>query len=320
MPAITTENITKNFNGLTAVDTLNISVETGEIFGLLGPNGAGKTTLISMLCTILKPSSGTANINGYDITKQPDNVRKSIGIVFQDPSLDDRLTGRENLDMHARLYGVKKNVREKRIEEILNLIELKDRANDLVRTYSGGMRRRLEIGRGLIHYPKILFLDEPTLGLDPQTREHIWEYIKRLAKTEKITIVLTTHYMEEADLLCDRIAIIDHGKIIDLDTPENLKNRLGGDSIVLEVADVEKAKKIFVGSKEFDGKIIISVKDAESKIARILYDARKNEIEVLGASIHKPSLNDVFLNLTGREIREETVDAKDRLRQRWRGR
>jgi len=320
MKSIITENITKNFNGLTAVDSLNISVETGEIFGLLGPNGAGKTTLISMLCTILKPSSGTASVNGYDITKQPDNVRKSIGIVFQDPSLDDRLTGKENLDMHARLYGVKKNVREKRIEEILNLVELKDRANDLVRTYSGGMKRRLEIGRGLIHYPKILFLDEPTLGLDPQTREHIWEYIKQLAKTEKITIVLTTHYMEEADLLCDRVAIIDHGKIIDLDTPENLKSRLGGDSIVLEVADVEKAKKIFVGSKEFDGKIIISVKDAESKIARILYDARKNGIEVLGASIRKPSLNDVFLHLTGREIREEVVDSKDRMRQRWRGR
>jgi ABC-2 type transport system ATP-binding protein len=319
MQAISTHNLTKEFNGLIAVDNLNIEVKEGEIFGLLGPNGAGKTTTISMLCTILKPTSGSATINGYDIIKKPNEVRKSIGIVFQDPSLDDRLTGRENLEMHAALYKVPKNVRRKRIEEVLELVELKDRADSLVRTYSGGMRRRLEIARGLIHYPKVLFLDEPTLGLDPQTREHVWEYIKELAKREKITIVLTTHYMEEADLLCDRVAIIDHGKIIACDTPSNLKNSLGGDSIVLSVSDIVNARKVFPDSKEFDGKIILSVKNAEKEIAKILDKAGKNKLEILEANIRKPSLNDVFLHLTGREIREEAASFKDKLRQRFRG-
>jgi len=178
-----------------------LQIKEGEIFGLLGPNGAGKTTFISMLCTLLKPTSGTARVNGFDIIKQQAEVRKSIGIVFQDPSLDNRLTGRENLEMHAGLYGVPKTERKKRIEEVLELVALSERADDLVRNYSGGMKRRLEIARGLIHYPKVLFLDEPTLGLDPQTREHIWEYIKKLAEREHITVLITTHYMEEADAL-----------------------------------------------------------------------------------------------------------------------
>jgi ABC-2 type transport system ATP-binding protein len=317
--AIETKDLTKKFNDLTAVDNLNIKIKEGEIFGLLGPNGAGKTTTISMLCTILKPDYGTAKINNYDVLKNPENVRKSIGIVFQDPSLDDRLTGRENLEMHAVLYGVKKDIRQKRIDEVLRLVELKDRADNIVKTYSSGMKRRLEIARGLIHYPKILFLDEPTLGLDPQTREHVWEYIKQLAEKEKITVVLTTHYMEEADLLCNRIAIIDHGKIIALDTPINLKNSLGGDSIILKVSNTEKATKIFSNSKEFDGKIALSVKNAEKEIAKILYKARKNKIKILEAEIRKPSLNNVFLHLTGREIREEVASSKDQLRQRFRG-
>jgi ABC-2 type transport system ATP-binding protein len=188
-----------------------------------------------------------------------------------------------------------------------------------VKTYSGGMRRRLEIARGLIHYPKILFLDEPTLGLDPQTREHVWEYIKQLAEKEKITVILTTHYMEEADLLCDRIAIIDHGKIIALDTSLNLKNSLGGDSIILTVSNAKNAKKIFPKSKIFDGKIILSVKNAERQIAKILDKVRENRIEIKEVNIHKPSLNEVFLHLTGREIREETVNSKDRMRFRFRG-
>jgi ABC-2 type transport system ATP-binding protein len=318
MQTIATHNLTKEFNGLIAVDNINIKVKKGEIFGLLGPNGAGKTTTISMLCTILKPTSGSATVNGYDIIKQPDEVRKSIGIVFQDPSLDDRLTGRENLEMHAALYKVPKNVRRKRIEEVLELVELKDRADNLVRTYSGGMRRRLEIARGLIHYPKVLFLDEPTLGLDPQTREHVWEYIKELAKREKITIVLTTHYMEEADLLCDRIAIIDHGKIIACDSPSNLKNSLKGDSIILTVSDTKDVKGVFPNSKEFDGKIILSVKNAEREITRILDKTKKHKIKILEASIRKPSLNDVFLKLTGREIREEAASLKDHMKQRFR--
>ena len=207
--------------------------------GLLGPNGAGKTTAISMLCTILPPTSGSATVNGFDIVREANKVRKSIGIVFQDPSIDDRLTGRENLYMHANLYGVPASEQKERINRILKLVELEDRANDLLRTYSGGMRRRLELGRGLIHYPKVLFLDEPTVGLDPQTRDHIWKYIKELKETHDITVVLTTHYMDEADRLSDRIGIIDHGKMVILDTPSKLKDTLEGDVIVVRANDLD---------------------------------------------------------------------------------
>lgn len=237
MFAIETNNLTKEFDGIKAINDLNLKITQGEIFGLLGPNGAGKTTLISMLSTLLRPSSGTAKVNGFDIIKHRKEVRRSIGIVFQDPSLDTRLTGIENLEMHAGLYGVPKTERKNRINEILEIVALSDRANDIVRTYSGGMKRRLEIARGLIHYPKILFLDEPTLGLDPQTREYLWEYIKKLADREKITILVTTHYMDEADFLCNRVAIMDHGEIKVLDEPENLKNSLEGDMVTLEVED-----------------------------------------------------------------------------------
>src|SRR4030042_5733366 len=236
---IETDKLTKSFNSLTAVDKLNVSVESGEIFGLLGPNGAGKTTTISMLCTILKPTSGTAKVNGYDIVKEATQVRKSIGIVFQDPSVDDRLTGRENLFLHANLYDVPTSEQKTRIDNVLKLVELEDRADDILRTYSGGMRRRLEIARGLIHYPKVLFLDEPTLGLDPQTRQHVWRYIRELKETHDITVVLTTHYMDEADKLSDRIAIMDYGKIIALDTPAELKETLEGDVIIVSADNLD---------------------------------------------------------------------------------
>ena len=236
---IETNQLTKSFNSLTAVDKLDINVESGEIFGLLGPNGAGKTTTISMLCTILKPTSGTAKVNGFDIVKEATQVRKSIGIVFQDPSVDDRLTGRENLYMHANLYGVPPSEQKNRIDSILKLIELEDRADDLLRTYSGGMRRRLELARGLIHYPKVLFLDEPTIGLDPQTRDHVWKYIRELKEAHDITVVLTTHYMDEADRLSDRIAIMDYGKIIALDTSAKLKETLEGDVIIVKSNNLE---------------------------------------------------------------------------------
>jgi ABC-2 type transport system ATP-binding protein len=231
--AIETSELTKRLNRLVAVDKLNIVVQQGEVFGLLGPNGAGKTTTISMLCTILKPTSGSARVNGFDIVKQDTQVRKSIGIVFQDPSIDDRLTDKENLYMHANLYGVPPGEQKSRIDRVLKLVELDARANDLLRTYSGGMRRRLEIARGLIHYPKILFLDEPTIGLDPQTREHIWSYLDDLRKTHDITMILTTHYMEEADRLSDRIAIMDYGKIVASGTPAKLKDTLEGDVITI---------------------------------------------------------------------------------------
>ena len=313
MSIIETFNLTKEFNGLVAVKNVSLKIEEGEIFGLLGPNGAGKTTFISMLCTLLKPTSGTAKVNGYDIIKEQSQVRKSIGIVFQELSLDNRLTGRENLEMHAGLYSVPKSERKKRIEEVLELVALSDRADELVRTYSGGMKRRLEIARGLIHYPKVLFLDEPTLGLDPQTREHIWEYIKKLAEREHITILLTTHYMEEADALCDRVAIMDRGEIKVLDTPEALKNTLEGDVVTLEVDKHEIAEKIksleeVKKVQTVNSRIFITVKNAETFVPKILDFVKSNGTIVKAISIRKPSLGDVFLHYTGREIREEKAE------------
>ncbi len=222
---IKVENLTKKFGDFIAVDNASFSVNKGEIFAFLGPNGAGKTTTIRMLTTLLKPTSGRVLINGNDPVREQNDVRRSFGIVFQDPSLDDELTARENMEFHGVLYDVPKNIREKRIEELLKFVELWDRKSDLVKNFSGGMKRRLEVARGLVHHPKILFLDEPTLGLDPQTRSHIWNYIKNLNKEEKMTVFFTTHYMEEADKVAQKIAIIDHGKIIVQGNPEELKQQ-----------------------------------------------------------------------------------------------
>ena len=220
---INIKNLTKKFDKIRAVDNVSLNIQGGEVFGLLGQNGAGKTTIIHMLATLLKPTSGTAQINGYDIIKNASKVRKNIGIVFQAPSSDDMLTGFENLKIHSYLYGVPSDLRIKRINELLILVGLYERKDDIVKKYSGGMRRRLEIARGLIHKPKVMFLDEPTLGLDPNSRKSMWNYIQKLVKEEKITIILTTHYMEEADTLCDRIGFINKGKIIAIDTPQQLK-------------------------------------------------------------------------------------------------
>lgn len=311
---IDVRDLTRKFRDLVAVDTLNFTVEPGEVFGLLGPNGAGKTTTLSMLCTILKPTSGTAIVNGYDITEHPSQVRRSIGIVFQEPSIDDRLTGRENLEMHADLYGVPKREQRKRIENVLELVELHDKADLLMRTYSGGMRRRLEIARGFIHYPKVLFLDEPTLGLDPQTRGHIWTYISELSEREGITIILTTHYMEEADNLCDRVAIIDYGKIVALDEPDRLKEALEGDIISVKTDAMKQlsAKLIGVGwvkeSREENGQLKLVVKDGNAALPRVVEIAASSGIHIDSMSIHEPTLEDVFLNYTGREIRGEVGD------------
>lgn len=319
---IETIDLTKKFGDLVAVDSLSLKIKEGEIFGLLGPNGAGKTTTISMLCTILKPTSGTALVNGFDIIKEQDKVRKSIGIVFQDPSLDNLLTGEENLRIHAGLYGVPKDERKRRIQEVLELVGLKERAKSIVKYYSGGMKRRLEIARGLIHYPKILFLDEPTLGLDPQTRVHIWEYIKKLAEKEKITIVLTTHYMEEADVLCDRIAIIDHGKIKVSGSPDELKNSLEGDVLSIECDNTKELSEIIKklenikGVTVLDGKLNVTVKDGEATIPRIMDLAKEKNVRISSIGIRKPTLNDVFIKYTGREIREEFADTKERMRER----
>ena len=308
---IETNQLTKSFNSLTAVDKLNITVESGEIFGLLGPNGAGKTTTISMLCTILKPTSGTAKVNGFDIVKEATQVRKSIGIVFQDPSVDDRLTGRENLYMHANLYGVPPSEQKNRIDNVLKLVELSDRADDLLRTYSGGMRRRLEIARGLIHYPKVLFLDEPTIGLDPQTRDHVWKYIRELKEAHDITVVLTTHYMDEADRLSDRIAIMDYGKIIALDTSAKLKDTLEGDVILVKSMNLEALASLvneklgFQKTRIVDDSLEITLKQGKSLLPRIVEAATANNIFIESIVLREPNLEDVFLHYTGRMIRAE---------------
>jgi ABC-2 type transport system ATP-binding protein len=304
--AVETEQLTKRYGELLAVDALNIKIEEGEIFGLLGPNGAGKTTTLSMLATLLKPTAGTARVSGYDIRSHPADVRRSIGIVFQDPSSDDILTGRENLYLHALMFGVPKNERAKRIDHVLSLVDLRDRQEDIVKKYSGGMRRRLELARGLLHNPHTLFLDEPTLGLDPQTREHIWAYIEDLVKSEKVTVIITTHYMDEADRLCDRVAIIDHGKVVALDKPSTLKSKLGGEIINLRVRAprIESLKDLdYVSSINQSGSTLrLTVKEAGKHLQEILSMVG----EVDSVEVRTPTLNDVFLHYTGREIREES--------------
>jgi len=308
MAIIETKNLTKKYNALTALDNLNLQIKEGEIFGLLGPNGAGKTTILMLLTTLIRPTSGSATVNGYDIVKEPSQVRKSIGIVFQDPSSDDILTGYENLKLHGMLYSMPRDLREHKIKEVLNLVDLTARKDDLVKKYSGGMRRRLELGRGLLHQPKILFLDEPTLGLDPQTRSHIWQYIKKMAKEKNITIIITTHYMEEADQLCNRIGIIDKGKIVALDSPQNLKTIIGGDIINLktENPDLAEIKKLeFVKKCEKrDGLLSLTVLDAKRNLPKIMQVAGVVE----SVEVRQPTLEDVFIRYTGREIREDSAE------------
>jgi ABC-2 type transport system ATP-binding protein len=296
-------NLGKKYGSLTAVDDLTLDIHENEVFGLLGSNGAGKTTTIHMLATLLKPTSGTATVNGYDITSQAAKVRASIGIVFQAPSSDDILTGYENLHLHSMLYSVPRHARRQRIEEVLELVGLTERKHDQVKTYSGGMRRRLEIARGLLHKPKVMFLDEPTLGLDPASRESMWKYVQRLVKEEKVTIILTTHYMEEADMLCDRIGIIDKGRIVALDTPAGLKAGLGGDIIRIKTKDgIDKVKKFdFVQKVEqSDGFLVLSVKDAKKALPVLL-----QHVEAESAEFASPTLNDVFIQITGRNIKEQ---------------
>lgn len=319
MNVIEVKNLTKKFASINAVDKISFAVEKGEIFGFLGPNGAGKSTTISILATLLEPTSGEAKINNFDVLTEKNDVRKSIGLVFQDPSLDDRLTAEENLRFHARLYGVTSVDYKKRVDEVLDLVELKDRRNDIVKTFSGGMKRRLEIARGLIHYPAVLFLDEPTIGLDPQTRSHLWEYILKLKREKEMTIFMTTHYMNEADY-CDRIAIIDRGKIVALDTPENLKKKVGGDIIIMQSDEKKKLKdeiktRYNLAPKEEDEALKIEVADAQTFMPKLF-----NELEskIKSIEMRRPTLDDVFLKLTGKKIREQHGSEQDAMRSQMR--
>jgi ABC-2 type transport system ATP-binding protein len=318
MSAIQIKNLTKKFGAFIAVDSINLDIKEGELFGLLGPNGAGKSTTLNMLATMMIPTSGNAHVNNVDLSNQ-DSIRRTIGMVFQDPSLDDELTGRENLEFHGRMYHMQKDLRTNRIKEVLKLVGLEDKAKFQIKTYSGGMKRRLEIARGLMHHPKILFLDEPTLGLDPQTRRGIWDYIQKLNKDEGLTIILTTHYMEEADYLCDRIAIIDHGKIIALDTPENMKNLMGGDVLKIETKELEKLDEILKfdwikEKKKSDEYLNVTVVDGGSAIPYILNAASKDGIKIDSVHMIRPSLEDVFIHYTGRTIREQEADSVDQVK------
>jgi len=330
MDIIATENLTKTFDGFTAVDHISFSVRKGEVFGFLGPNGAGKTTTIKMLTTLLYPTEGSATIAGFDILKQRADVRENIGVVFQEPALDTELTGRENLDFHARMYGLSQEVRKKRVFKLLSLVDLLDKKDVLVKHYSGGMKRRLEIARGLMHSPTVLFLDEPTLGLDAQTRRAIWEYIKQLNKDENTTIFLTTHYMDEADFLCDRIGIIDHGKILVMNTVDILKKSVGNDVITLSCSDIQKLQKR-LEQESWISKITphasfltLGVEHGEEKIPAIFDIARTINVTISSVDVRRPTLDDVFLYYTGRSMREQDHEAPHngtkkpaRFRLRW---
>ncbi len=307
MDIIEVKELTKRFDRLVAVDQVSFTVGKGEIFGFLGPNGAGKSTTINMLATILIPSGGDAMINGFSIRRQRDAVRRSIGLVFQDASLDNRLTAEENLRFHARLYGVPRRDYRRRMEEVLQLVDLWDRRRDYVEIFSGGMKRRLEIARGLIHYPEVLFLDEPTIGLDPQTRALLWDYVLKLNHDRAMTIFMTTHYMDEAEY-CDRIAIMDHGKIVALDTPENLKKKIGGDIIRIQsrekdILRQELEHKYGQPVRQEDGALEFEVADGATFLPRLFAEV---QTKIDAVELRKPTLDDVFLALTGRKIREES--------------
>jgi len=305
---IKVENLVKKFGDLVAVDNISFNVSPGEIFGFLGPNGAGKTTTINILCTLSKPTSGRASINGFDVVRRQSQVRQSIGLVFQDPSLDERLSGWQNLRFHAMVYNIPSSVRDERMEQVLRMTELWDRRHREVRTYSGGMKRRLEMARGLLHYPRVLFLDEPTLGLDPQTRNHIWEYILEMRQREGTTIFLTTHYMDEAEQ-ADRIAIIDHGKLVAMDTPENLKNMVGQDIITVKTDDNKKAMEEIRRRYQIEARHDGDGLTFEVPCGEEFLPAFINEFgtRIVSVSLRQPSLEDVFLKLTGREMRPEEV-------------
>ncbi|MDH7499909.1 MAG: ATP-binding cassette domain-containing protein [candidate division NC10 bacterium] len=316
MAAIEVNGLVKDFGSLRAVDGISFSVKEGEIFGFLGPNGAGKSTTINILCTLLRPTSGRVWVNGHDCVREPEAVRSSIGLIFQDPTLDNELTAWENLKFHCYLYHMERREMRERIGQMLKLVGLADRSRELVKRFSGGMKRRLEIARGLLHHPQILFLDEPTLGLDPQTRDTIWDFIRGLRSQERVTMFMTTHYMEEAEN-CDQIAIIDQGRLIARGTPEKLKQMVKGDLIRLRGGDLDGLRRRIrahfgLEAGAGNGELILEVESGEEFMPRLL---ERLGAEIGFVSVTKPSLNDVFLHLVGRRIREEGADAKDAQRQ-----
>jgi ABC-2 type transport system ATP-binding protein len=304
-PAVRVRGLTKTFGEIQAVKGIDLDVATGEMFGFLGPNGAGKTTTIKILCTLAEATAGSATVAGFDVARDTSAVRSRIGLVFQEPTLDTYLTAEQNLRFHGEMYGVPRERMRRRMDEVLEKVGLSDRRRDLVRKYSGGMRRRLEIARGLLHTPTVLFLDEPTIGLDPQTRAAIWDYIRALRKTEEVTVFLTTHYMEEAEY-CDRIAIIDNGEIVAVDTPEALKAAIGADRVQIVTSDdtaavAQLSERLDVEAAMHDGMVTFSVPGGAAFVPR-LFQALSVEINTV--TVTRPSLDDVFMTYTGRTIRD----------------
>ena len=305
MKTVVAEDLVHHYDELEAVRGVSFQVGEGEIFAFLGPNGAGKTTTISILCTLLRPTGGRARVDGHDVERERAAVRRSIGVVFQEPTLDKQLTGEQNLRFHGYAYGVPRSLLEKRMRELLEMMELWDRRSERVSNYSGGMKRRLEIARGLLHRPRVLFLDEPTLGLDPQTRRRIWEYIVGLRDREGVTVFFTTHYMDEAEH-SDRIAIIDHGRIVALDTPDQLKDRVGGDVVTLATEDDDAAmaelrEEWDVDPRRADGAVTFHISNGKEWLPDFV---REFPQRIVSISVHRPTLDDVFIDLTGRAIRD----------------
>ena len=319
-PAIEVRGLVKDYDEVQAVRGVEFEVAMGEVFGFLGPNGAGKTTTINMLCTLVKPTSGSAKVAGHDVVSERDDVRRNIGLVFQDPTLDGYMTGEQNLRMHAELYGVERRLVAARMEQVLKMVGLWERKDTPVATYSGGMRRRLEIARGLMHSPRVLFLDEPTIGLDPQTRRSIWTYIRQLKEREEITIFMTTHYMDEAEW-CDRIAIMDNGEIVALDAPEALKAQVGTDRVTIHTDDNERAiaelsERFGLDAGISEGAVVFGVPAGEEFVPRLFAELA---IPIRAVSVSRPTLDDVFMSYTGTTIRDAEEDqAANRNRQMMR--
>jgi ABC-2 type transport system ATP-binding protein len=308
--AIEVRGLVKNYDEVHAVRGVEFAVAVGEVFGFLGPNGAGKTTTINMLCTLVTPTAGSASVAGHDVVHERDDVRRNIGLVFQDPTLDNYLTAVQNLRLHAELYGLQRDVVAPRMQQVLEMVGLWERKDSPVGTFSGGMRRRLEIARGMMHSPRVLFLDEPTIGLDPQTRRSIWSYIAELKEREDITIFMTTHYMDEAEW-CDRIAIMDNGEIVALDAPDTLKAQVGTDRVTIHTDDddatiVALADRFGIEARKSEGAVSFGVPGGEEFVPRLFAELG---MPIKAVNVSRPTLDDVFMSYTGTTIRDAEEDA-----------